>query len=206
MFLDDYCPLEHKFSENSVLGRANRLFDDSRQMGERKAMKKHRSVLLALTFVAGISVPAMAASVGGTVAGSQGQPLTGVQVIVKDASGHVVGQGAPGSGGVYDIQGLQPGNYNFTLDPGSSGYQGQTVASYVGADGICLNWGLSTTSPAVASAQPGATCQLTAGGYDTAEIVGAGAGVLGAGAIGLGIGLGSGGDHNTHRAPPSTGQ
>jgi hypothetical protein len=30
--------------------------------------------------------------------------------------------------------------------------------------------------------------------------------VLGAGAIGLGIGLGSGGDHNTHRAPPSTGQ
>jgi len=169
-------------------------------------MKKDCSVLLAFAFVAGMSATAMAASVGGTVASSQGQPLTGVQVIVKDASGHVVGQGAPGSGGVYDIQGLQPGNYNFTLDPGSSGYQGQTVASYVGADGICLNWGVSTTSPAVASAQPGATCQLAAGGYDTAEIVGAGAGVLGAGAIGLGVGLGSGGDHNTHKTPPSTGQ
>jgi Carboxypeptidase regulatory-like domain len=189
-----------------VLGRPNRCIDDSRQAGDRKSMKRDRSVLLALAFVGGMSVTAMAASVGGTVASPQGQPLTGVQVIVKDASGHVVGQGAPGSGGVYDIQGLQPGNYNFTLDPGSSGYQGQTVASYVGADGICLNWGVSTTSPAVASAQPGATCQLAAGGYDTAEIVGAGAGVLGAGAIGLGVGLGSGGDHNTHKTPPSTGQ
>ena len=169
-------------------------------------MGKSWSVLLSVIFFVSVSSAAFAASVGGTVASSQGQPLSGVQVIVKDASGHVIGQGAPGSGGVYDIQGLQPGNYNFTLDPGSSGYQGQTVASYVGADGICLNWGVSTTSPAVASAQPGATCKLAAGGYDTAEIVGAGAGVLGAGAIGLGIGLGSGGDHNTHKAPPSTGQ
>ena len=169
-------------------------------------MGKSWSVLLSVIFFVSVSSAAFAASVGGTVASSQGQPLSGIQVIVKDANGHVIGQGAPGSGGVYDIQGLQPGNYNFTLDPGSSGYQGQTVASYVGADGICLNWGVSTTSPAVASAQPGATCQLAAGGYDTAEIVGAGAGVLGAGAIGLGIGLGSGGDHNTHRAPPSTGQ
>jgi len=189
-----------------MFGRKNRDLHGSRQARELKAMKKDCSVLIAFAFVAGMSVTAMAASVGGTVASSQGQPLTGIQVIAKDASGHLVGQGAPGSGGVYDIQGLQPGNYNFTLDPGSSGYQGQTVASYVGADGICLNWGVSTTSPAVASAQPGATCQLAAGGYDTAEIVGASAGVLGAGAIGLGIGLGSGGDHNTHRAPPSTGQ
>jgi len=169
-------------------------------------MRKGWSVLLAVTFVVKMSAAASAASVGGTVASSQGQPLTGVQVIVKDASGHMIGQGAPGSGGVYDIQGLQPGNYNFTLDPGSSGYQGQTVASYVGADGICLNWGVSTTSPAVASAQPGATCQLAAGGYDTAEMVGAGAGVLVAGAIGLGVGLGSGWDHNNHKTPPSTGQ
>jgi hypothetical protein len=188
-----------------MFGRENRDSHDSRQAGERKAMKKDCSVLLAFAFVAGMSATAMAASVGGTVASSQAQPLTGVQVIAKDASGHVVGQGAPGSGGVYDIQGLQPGNYNFTLDPGSSGYQGQTVASYVGADGICLNWGVSTTSPAVASAQPGATCQLAAGGYDTAEMVGAGAGVLGAGAIGAAIGFGSGGDHS-HKTPPSTGQ
>jgi hypothetical protein len=108
--------------------------------------------------------------------------------------------GSSGDSGVYDISGLQPGNYNFTLDPGSSGYQGQTVASYVGADGICLNWGVSTTSPAVATAQPGATCQgaAAAAAWDPAPWVGAGAVVVGGTAIGLGVGLGSGGDHSKH--------
>jgi hypothetical protein len=161
-------------------------------------MKNVISVLVASAFVIGVSAGAMAASVGGTIQSSQGQPVTGVQVLVKDASGKVVGTGAPGSGGVYDISGLQTGNYNFTLDPGSSGLQGQTVASYVGPDGICLNWGVSTTSPAVATAQPGSTCQAAAAAWDPAPWVGAGAVVLGGTAIGLAVGLGSGSDHNKH--------
>ena len=142
------------------------------------------------------------------MADSQGQPLNDVRVIVKDASGHVIGQGAPGSGGSYGIQGLQPGNYNFTLDPGSSGYQGQTVTSYVGPDGICLNWGLSTTSPAVATAQPGTSCDppAAAAAWDPAPWVGAGAVLVGGTAIGLAAGLGSGSEHNNHKSPPSTGE
>ena len=173
-------------------------------------MKKSCSLLLAFAFVSGMSAAAMAASVGGTVAGSQGQSVSGIEVIVKDASGKVVGQGAPGGSGMYDISGLQPGNYNFTLDPGSSGYQGQTVASYVGPDGICLNWGVSSTSPAVATAQPGSTCGAAGGGaaaaaaWDPAPWVGAGAVVLGGTAIGLGVGLSSGGDHNSHKTSKST--
>ncbi len=169
-------------------------------------MKKSCSMLLALAFVGGLSAAAMAASVGGTVAGSQGQAVSGIQVMVKDASGHIVGQSALGSGGVYDISGLQPGNYNFTLDPGSSGFQGQTVASYVGPDGICLNWGVSTTSPAVATAQPGSTCGAAAAAavWDPAPWVGAGAVVLGGTAIGLGVGFGSGGDHENHKTSKST--
>ncbi len=160
-------------------------------------MKKSCSVLLALAFVVGISAAARAASVGGTVAGSQGQSVSGLTVIVKDASGHVVGQGAPGGSGVYDISGLPPGNYNFTLDPGSSGYQGQTVASYVGPDGICLNWGVSTTSPAIATAQPGSTCQPLAAAWwdDPAVWVGAGA-VLVAGGVITAVALNIGPDHN----------
>ena len=62
-------------------------------------MGKSWSVLLSVIFFVSVSSAARAASVGGTVASSQGQPLSGVHVIVKDASGHVIGQGAPGSGG-----------------------------------------------------------------------------------------------------------
>ena len=169
-------------------------------------MKRGYAALLAVLLVAGISATAHAASVGGAVANSQGQSVSGVQIIAKDAQGHVVGQGATGNSGIYDIKGLQPGNYNFTLDPGSSGFQGQTVASYVGPDGICLNWGLSNTSPAVATAQPGATCQPVAGWWgDPAVAVGAGAAVLAGGGIGAAIGL-SGGGSSDHKSPTSTGQ
>lgn len=186
-------------------------------------MKKSCSILLALALGVGISAAAMAVSVAGTVAGSQGQSFAGAQIIVKDASGHVVGQGTIGSNGAYDISGLPPGNYNFTLAPGSSGIQGETVASYVGADGICLNWGVSTTSPAVATAQPGSACQPlagagaaggagagagagtgAAGGWDTAATVGTAAGVLGAGAIAAAVVVGTEG--NNHKTSKSTGQ
>src|SRR5271156_353919 len=154
-------------------------------MLERKVMKKSCSALLALAFAIGISAAARAASVGGTVGGPQGQSLAGVQIIVKDASGKVVAQATPGATGTYDISGLPEGNYTFTLDPGSSGVQGQTVASYVGADGICLNWGVSTTSPAVASAQPGSTCQLAGAAWwdDPSTWVGAAAVLVAGGVI-----------------------
>jgi hypothetical protein len=174
-------------------------------MLERKVMKKSCSVLLALASVVGMCAAAMAASVGGTVASSQGQPVSGITVIVKDASGHVVGQGAPGGSGSYDITGLPEGNYTFTLDPGSSGYQGQTVSSYVGADGICLNWGVSTTSPAVASAQPGSTCQGAVAWWDDPAVwVGAGAVLVAGAAIGV-VAAESGPDHN-QRSASTTGQ
>lgn len=168
-------------------------------------MKKSCSALLALAAVVGISAAAMAASVGGTVAGTQGQSVSGITVIVKDASGHVVGQGAPGGAGAYDISGLPSGNYNFTLDPGTSGYQGQTVSSYVGDDGICLNWGVSTTSPAVATAQPGSTCQAAAAWWDDpAPWVGAAAVLVAGGAIAA-VAVNIGPDHE-HKTSATAGQ
>lgn len=168
-------------------------------------MKKSCSMLLALAFVIGISVAAMAASVGGTIGGAQGQSLAGVQIIVKDASGKVVAQGTPGATGTYNISGLPEGNYTFTLDPGSSGLQGQTVSSYVGADGICLNWGVSTTSPAIATAQPGSTCQLAGAWWDDPSTwVGVGA-VLVAGGVITAVALNVGPDHE-HKSSATAGQ
>jgi hypothetical protein len=162
-------------------------------------MKKSCSMLLALAFVIGISVAAMAASVGGTIGGPAGQSLAGIQIIVKDASGKVVAQGTPSGTGAYDISGLPEGNYTFTLDPGSSGVQGQTVSSYVGPDGVCLNWGVSTTSPAVATAQPGSTCQLAGAWWDDPSTwVGVGAGLIATGVI-IAVGLNVGPDHESHK-------
>jgi hypothetical protein len=176
-------------------------------MLEREVMKKSCSVLLALAFVIGISVAAMAASVGGTIGGPAGQSLSGVQIIVKDASGHVVGQATPGSGGTYDISGLPEGNYTFTLDPGSSGLQGQTVSSYVGADGICLNWGVSTTSPAIASAQPGATCQGAGAWWtDTSTYVGGAAALIAAGVIAAVVVNQNTGGSNSSKTSSTVGQ
>jgi hypothetical protein len=174
-------------------------------MLERKVMKKSCSMILALAFVIGISVAAMAASVGGTIGGPAGQSLAGVQIIVKDASGKVVAQGTPGATGTYNISGLPEGNYTFTLDPGSSGLQGQTVSSYVGADGICLNWGVSTTSPAIATAQPGSTCQLAGAWWDDPSTwVGVGA-VLVAGGVITAVALNIGPDHE-HKSSATAGQ
>jgi len=170
-------------------------------------MEKICSVLgvLALTF--GMSAAAMGATAIGTVAAQKGETVSGLQIFAKDEVGHVVGQAATSDTGRYQISNLKPGKYNFTLDPGSSGLQGQTVSSYVGPDGICLNWGVSPTAPAVATAQPGSTCTALAANppFDPAPWVGAGAAVVGGTAIGLAIGLGSGSDHNS-RAPVSTGQ
>ncbi|HZO80776.1 MAG TPA: carboxypeptidase-like regulatory domain-containing protein [Candidatus Binataceae bacterium] len=163
-------------------------------------MKKSCSVLVAL--IIGVGTSAFAADIRGMVSSAQGQSVAGVQVIAKGANGAVAGQATTGSDGGYLITGLQSGNYNFTLEPGPSGFQGQTVASYVGPDGLCLNWGVSTSAPAVATAQPGATCQLAAaGGFGTAEMTAAGAALLGGGAIGAAAAL-SGSD-NHHVATPS---
>jgi len=168
-------------------------------------MKKSCSFLLAIVLVTGMSAVAIAADVRGVVSNPQGHSVAGLQVVAKNASGQMVGQATTSTDGSYNISGLSSGNYDFTLEPGSSGLQGQTVASHVGQDGLCLNWGTSTTAPAVATAQPGSTCQpIAAAGWDTADTVGAGAVLVGGGAIGAAVAL-SGSDHNNH-APTTPAQ
>jgi Carboxypeptidase regulatory-like domain len=144
---------------------------------------------------------ALAADVRGVVSNPQGHSVAGLQVVAKTTGGQVAGQATTGADGGYNIPGLSSGNYNFTLEPGGSGLQGQTVASYVGPDGLCLNWGTSATAPAVATAQPGSTCQpIAAAGWGTAETVGAGAVLIGGGAIGAAAAF-SGSDHHGPTTP-----
>ena len=172
-------------------------------------MERFCSVLGVAALFFMTSTSAMGATASGTVAGSQGQTVSGIEVFAKDAAGHVAGHATTVNGGTYQIMNLQPGNYSFTLDPGSSGVQGQTVSSYVGPDGLCLNWGVSATSPAVATAQPGATCAGMVAAdpaWDPAPWVGAGAAVVAGAAIGVGVGFGSGSESTNRKSPSSTGQ
>ncbi len=153
---------------------------------------KNGAVLVALVFFGGISAAALAAEVGGTVLDLQGQPVTGVRIIAKDSGGQVLGAASTSPKGVYNIQGLQPGNYNFTLDPGPSRFQGVTVASFVSKDGLCVNWGVSTNSPAIATAEPGEKCLPDP--LSTAEFAGAGAAVVVPGAIAAAVATSAFGD------------
>lgn len=101
-------------------------------------MKKSCLALSALAVGMAMSAVAMAADIRGVVSSPQGQSFAGIQIIAKDPSGKVAGQATAGADGGYLIHGLNSGDYNFTLDPGSTGFQGQAVASYVGPDGLCL--------------------------------------------------------------------
>jgi hypothetical protein len=135
----------------------------------------------ALALCVGVSSTVLGADVAGTIANPLGESVSGLRIIVRDGNGHIVGEGVTNSKGVYDIQGLRSGNYDFTLDPGSNKYKGKTVVSYVSADGLCINWAVSEQSPALATAEPGANCLHDP--WDTAQYVGAGAAALGVGAI-----------------------
>jgi Carboxypeptidase regulatory-like domain len=161
---------------------------------------KSGAVLLALVLFGGMSTPVLAAEVGGTVLDVQGKPVTGVRIIAKDVNGRVLGEASTTSKGTYNIQALQPGQYNFTLDPGPGRFQGQTVVSFVGKDGLCVNWGVSTNTPAIATAEPGEKCLPDS--WDAAEFTGAGAAAVGSGAIAAAVATSVGGDDNCHPFNP----
>ena len=163
-------------------------------------MKRFVAAALSAALSVALVTSSYAASVGGTVSAAQGGSLGAMQVIIKDASGKVIGSATTGANGVYDINNVPPGNYQVTLDPGSTGFQGQTLASYVTNDGLCLNWGVSSQSPAIGTAAPGSVCDDPP---DYAPYVGGAAALLAAGAIAA-VAVNIGPDNHSKKTPTST--
>ena len=145
-------------------------------------MKRFVAAALSATLSVALVSSSYAASVGGTVSAPQGGSVGPMQIIVKDSAGKVVGSATTGANGAYNIGDVPPGNYQVTLDTGSSGFKGQTLASYVTKDGLCLNWGVSTQAPAIGTAEPSSVCDDPPP-VDYAPYVGGAAALLGAGAI-----------------------
>ena len=90
----------------------------------------------------------------GTVVDIQGNPVAGVKVAAKDTSGKVIGEAVTNNQGQYVIQNLPPGQYQLTLDP-QLPYKGETVVASIPSEGLTVNWVVSPTDPAVATAIPG---------------------------------------------------
>jgi len=123
-------------------------------------MKKVGSVVLAALLVVPAHVlPAFSeqsAHIVGTVFDVQGNPVVGAEIAAHDSAGKVLARAITTDKGEYALPGLVPGQYNLTANPVTTGFKRQTVVAAVGAEGLAVNWAVSTAAPAVAAATPGA--------------------------------------------------
>lgn len=101
------------------------------------------------------SPAAFAANVSGGILGAAGKPVAGIKVIAQSRTDTTTLTAVSGAKGEYQIEGLHSGNYQFTLDPESTGFRkGQPVAAFVSDNGLKLNWVVSPSADPIAYAQP----------------------------------------------------
>lgn len=157
---------------------------------------------VAFLLAATLASPAFAATVCGVVQNSQGQPVSGLQVIAKNPSGQVLGQGTTGAKGEYLIQGIQPGTVDLFLDTSNTSYKhGSGVLNLTGASSN-VSWEVSDAANALA-AQNGTCVDPPAGMSNLEKGSIAVLGIGGAGAIGVTAwGLSSNLSDNNGPPPP----
>ncbi|OGQ79057.1 MAG: hypothetical protein A3F90_07365 [Deltaproteobacteria bacterium RIFCSPLOWO2_12_FULL_60_19] len=91
----------------------------------------------------------------GVVYDAGGRPVGGLKIIAKDPSGRIMGEAVSDARKPYVLPNLPTGQYQLTLDPAQSPFKGQTVLSFIGAEGLTVNWLVSEMADAVATATPG---------------------------------------------------
>jgi|SRR5579863_1953862 len=143
------------------------------------------------------ATPAWSATICGEARSPQG-PAGGVQVLVKDSNGQVLGQTTTDSNGNYLLDGVNSGTVDLFLEPGTTGFKGGSGVLTLTDAGSKVDWQVSDASNA-AAAQDG-VCD-PAGGWTNGEI--ASVALIGAAALGagLGLGFGTGPDHNHPTSP-----
>jgi Carboxypeptidase regulatory-like domain len=123
-------------------------------------MKKLSVLLLVTFFGVGMASQAFCADLAGRVFDQQGHATRGIQISVELPSGKAVAQAVTDVKGKYRLENLAPGTYHLVLNPGASGFKGQTVVAYLGPKGLTVDWAVSPTAPALALATPGVDQQL----------------------------------------------
>lgn len=137
---------------------SNGVYRKARSMGGRTRARRKPLATLAMTgaFAIILTAAAWSADVVGHVANETGQPAVGIQVSVLDSSGASAGSVVTDGEGSYRVRGLKPGPYTLVLK-GQSVTSYLPVMSYVPAEGLTVNWGLSPTAQPLAIAKAGAS-------------------------------------------------
>lgn len=95
----------------------------------------------------------------GSVVNNQKSPVPGIKILAKDSSGKkILGEAVTDAEGCYDLANLSIGQYQLTLDPLKSPYQGETVVTALGPQGLTVDWTVSESAKAIASAVPRISC------------------------------------------------
>jgi Carboxypeptidase regulatory-like domain len=141
----------------------------------------------------------------GVVTNAAGSPVNHVQITVFSTAGQQVGHTVTDLYGRYCIGGLVPGTYNMTASPLKTlDRDGKAVAS-LGTEGLTVDWTVSTTAPAVATAALGVASPATAtcaGGWGTTTALATGGFFLLGGGITCGILCPGGGGGGGPPSPP----
>lgn len=128
-------------------------------------MKAGVFLLLVFFFLSGLplrvfsqSSPDQRASVVGTVLTPQGLPVKDIEISARDKNGHLVARATTNEKGEYLLECLDRDQYQLTLDPGKTGFQGQTAVADLLLEGLIVNWMVSAAAPAIMVMQPGTCC------------------------------------------------
>jgi hypothetical protein len=92
----------------------------------------------------------------GIVVNNQKSPVPGIKILAKDSSGKkILGEVLTDAEGNYQLKNLSTGQYQLTLDPLKSAFQGETVVAALGSQGLTVDWIVSKSAKAIASATLG---------------------------------------------------
>ena len=92
----------------------------------------------------------------GIVVNNQKSPVPGIKILAKDSSGKkILGEALTDAEGNYHLKNLSTGQYQLTLDPLKSAFQGETVVAALGSEGLTVDWIVSKSAKAIASATLG---------------------------------------------------
>jgi len=95
------------------------------------------------------------AAIVGSVVNNQKGPVPGIKILAKNSSGKIMGEAVTDAEGNYNLKNLSISQYQLTLDSLKSPFQGETVVAALGPQGLTVDWIVSKSTKAIASATLG---------------------------------------------------